>query len=154
MLEPEAIFVSSLPPEKPGILIQAHELGISVPIIMSSLTSVDVQAAGAAAEGAITFIGWLSTDDTPINQAFVQNYNMTYGKTPDVFAAASYTAVHILAEAIKNAQATDSISIRDALANISDLDTVFGKFSFNADGDAIYEQKALIVKDGVLEPFE
>ena len=153
-LEPDAIFISALPPEKPGILIQAHALGISVPIIMSSLTSVDVQAAGAAAEGTITFIGWLSTDDTPGNQAFVQNYNMTYGMTPDVFAVASYTAVYILAEAIKNAEATDAISIRDALANISDLDTVFGKFSFNADGDAIYEEKALIVKDGMLQPFE
>ena len=70
------------------------------------------------------------------------------------FAVASYTAVYILAEAIKNAQATDAISIRDALANISNLDTVFGKFSFNADGDAIYEEKALIVKDGMLQPFE
>ena len=153
-LEPDAIFISALPPEKPGILIQAHELGISVPIIMSSLTNIDVAAAEAAAEGAITFIGWLSTDDTPGNQAFVQNYNMTYDTTPDVFAVASYTAVYILAEAIKNAQATDAISIRDALANISDFDTVFGKFSFNADGDAVYEQKALIVKDGTLEPFE
>ena len=153
-LEPDAIFVSALPPEKPGILIQAHELGITAPIIISSLTSVDVEAAGAAAEGAITFIGWLSTDDTPGNQAFVQNYNMTYGMTPDVFATASYTSVYILAEAIKNAQTTDAISIRDALANISDLDTVFGKFSFNADGDAVYEEKALIVKDGMLQPFE
>ena len=153
-LGPDAIFISALPPEKPGILIQAHELGITAPIIMSSLTSVDVEAAGAAAEGTITFIGWLSTDDTSGNQAFVQNYNMTYGMTPDVFAVASYTSVYILAEAIKNAQATDAISIRDALANISDLDTVFGKFSFNADGDAIYEEKALIVKDGMLQPFE
>ncbi len=153
-LEPDAIFVSALPPEKPGILIQARELDISVPFIVSSLTSVDVEAADAAAEGAITFIGWLSTDDTPGNQAFVQNYNMTYGTTPDVFAVASYTSVYILAEAIKNAQATDAISIRDALANISNLDTVFGKFSFNADGDAIYEEKALIVKDGMLQPFE
>ena len=153
-LEPDAIFISALPPEKPGILIQAHELDIAAPIIISSLTSVDVQAAGVAAEGAITFIGWLSTDDTPGNQAFVQNYNMTYGTTPDVFAVASYTSVYILAEAIKNAEATDAISIRDALANISDFDTVFGKFSFNADGDAIYEEKALIVKDGMLQPFE
>ena len=153
-LNPDAIFVSALPPEKSGILIQAHELGITAPIIMSSLTSVDVQAAGAAAEGAITFIGWLSTDDTPGNQAFVQSYNMTYGTTPDVFAAVSYTTVYILAEAIKNARATDAISIRDALANISNLDTVFGKFSFNTDGDALYEQKALIVKDGMLQPFE
>ena len=45
-LEPDAIFVSALPPEKPGILVQAHELGISVPFIVSSLTSVEVQAAG------------------------------------------------------------------------------------------------------------
>ena len=153
-LNPDAIFVSVLPPEKSKILIQAHELGISVPIIMSSLTSVDVQAAGAAAEGAITFIGWLSTDDTPGNQAFVQNYDTTYGMTPNVFATASYASVYILAEAIKNAQATDSVSIRDALANIRNLDTVFGKFSFNADGDAVYAEKALIVKDGILQSFE
>ena len=56
-LNPDAIFISALPPEKPGILIQAHKLGITVPIIVSSLTSVEVDAAGAAAEGAITFIG-------------------------------------------------------------------------------------------------
>ena len=153
-LNPDAIFVSALPPEKPGILIQARQLGISVPFIVSSVTNVEVAAAGAAAEGVITFIGWLPTDDTPGNQAFVKNYSATYGMEPNVFATASYASVHILAEAIKNAQATDSISIRDALANISDLDTVFGKFSFNADGDAVYEQKALIVKDGTLQPFE
>ena len=121
---------------------------------MSSLTSVEVQVAGAAAEGAITFIGWLSTDDTPGNQAFVQNYSATYGMEPNVFATASYASVYILAEAIKNAESTDAISIRGALANISDFDTVFGKFSFNADGDAVYEQKALIVKNGILQPFE
>ena len=153
-LDPDAIFVSSLPPEKPGILIQAHELGISVPVIMSSLTSVEVEAAGVAAEGAITFIGWLPTDDTPGNQAFVQNYSATYGMEPNVFATASYASVYILAEAIKNAQSTETTSIRDALATISDFDTVFGKFSFNDDGDAVYEQKALIVKDGILQPFE
>ena len=153
-LNPDAIFVSALPPEKPGVLIQAHELGISVPVIMSSLTSVEVAAAGAAAEGAITFIGWLPTDDTPGNQAFVANYSETFGMTPNVFATASYASVYILAEAIKNAESTDAISIRGALANISDFDTVFGKFSFNDDGDAVYEQKALIVKDGILQPFE
>ena len=153
-LNPDAIFVSALPPEKPGILIQAHQLGISATFIVSSLTDVEVEAAGAPAEGAITFIGWLPTDDTPGNQAFVQNYNATFGMEPNVFATASYAAVYILAEAIKNAESTDAISIRDALANISDFDTVFGQFSFNADGDAVYEQKALIVKDGVLQPFE
>ncbi len=153
-LNPDAVFVSALPPEKPRILIQAHELGISVPFIVSSLTDVEVQAAGTAAEGAITFIGWLPTDDTPGNRAFVQNYTDTFGMEPNAFATASYATVYILAEAIKNAHATDSTAIRDALANIKDFDTVFGKFSFNADGDAVYEPKALIVQDGTLQPFE
>ena len=152
-LNPDAIFVSALPPEKPGILIQAHELGISVPFIVSSLTDVEVEAAGAAAEGAITFTGWLPTDDTPGNQAFVQNYSAIYGMEPNAFAASSYAAVYILAEAIKNAQSIDSIAIRDALAAIRDFDTVLGKFSFNADGDAIYDPKVLIVKDGRLQAF-
>ena len=153
-LNPDAIFVSALPPEKPGILIQAHELGIAVPIIVSSLTTLEVQAAGIAAEGAITFIGWLSTDDTPGNQAFVQNYKGVFGMAPNVFAASGYASLYILAAAIKNAQSTDSIAIRDALAGIKDFDTVLGRFSFNADGDAVYELKALIVKNGTLQSFE
>lgn len=153
-LNPDAIFVSALPPEKPGILIQAHQLGISVPIIVSSLTDVEVEAAGAAAEGAITFTGWLPTDDTPGNQAFVQNYSATFGMEPNAFASSSYAAVYILAEAIKNAQSTDSIAIRDALTAIRDFDTVLGKFSFDANGDAVYDPKVLIVKDGRLQAFE
>ena len=151
---PDAVFVSALPPEKPGILIQARELGISVPFIVSSLTDVEVQAAGDAAEGVITFIGWLPTDDTPGNRAFVQKYTATYGMVPNAFATASYTTVYILAEAIRSAPSTDATAIRDALANIKDFDTVFGKFSFNADGDADYEPKVLIVQDGTLQPFE
>jgi branched-chain amino acid transport system substrate-binding protein len=152
-LNPDALFVSALPPEKPAILIQARELGIDVPILISSLTQVEVEAAGAAAEGALTFTGWLSTDETPGNLAFVERYRSTYGTTPNAFAAVSYACVHIFAEALKNAPDTDAHSIRDALANITDLDTILGKFAFNADGDAVYIPNILIVKNGTLQFF-
>ena len=153
-LNPDAIFVSALPPEKPGILIQGQELSISAPFIISSLTEVEIQVAGAAAEGAITFTSWLPTDDTPGNQAFVQNYSATFGMTPNAFAALSYGTVYVLAEAINNAESKDAIAIRDALANIKDLNTIFGKFSFDSNGDGVYEPRILIVKDGTLQPFE
>ena len=153
-LNPDAIFVSALPPEKPGILIQGHQLGITVPFLVSSLTDLEVHAAGVAAEGAITFIGWLPTDDAPGNQAFVESHSETFGMEPNAFAALSYASVHILAAAIEKAPATDAISIRDALAALRDLDTVLGQFSFDAKGDAIYEPKVLIVKNGTLQPFE
>ena len=153
-LDPDVIFVSSLPPEKPGILTQGHQLGISAPFIVRTLTAADVQTAGAAAEGAMTFIGWGSAIDTPVNQAFVQNYSAKYGIEPNNYAARSYATLHILAAAIANAQSTDSASIRDALANIKDLDTIFGKFSFDTNGDAVYDAKVLIVKEGELVLFE
>ena len=153
---PDVIFVSSLSPEKPGILTQGRQLGIpdSVPFIIRTLTIADVQATGDAAEGAITFVGWASTADTPGNQAFVQSYSAKYGVEPSNYAARSYAALHILAEAIAEAQSTDATAIRDALANITDFDTVFGKFSFDAVGDAVYDPKILIVVNGQLEIFE
>ena len=153
---PDAIFVSALPPEKPGILIQAREIGIptSVPFVIRSLTGADAQTAGPAAEGVITFVGWTSTTDTPGNQAFVQNYSAKYGIEPNPRAAQSYASVYILAKAIADAQSTDSTAIRDAMANITDFDTVLGKFSFNVHGDAIYNPQILIVKNGEFEIFE
>ena len=154
-LNPDVIFVSCLSPEKPGILMQGHELGISAPFIVRTLTASDVQAAGAAAaEGAITFVGWGAAVDTPGNQAFVENYSAKFGTEPINYAARAYATLHILAAAIANAQSTDTAAIRDALANIKDFDTILGKFSFNADGDAVYDEKVLIVKDGELVPFE
>ncbi|MYB96791.1 ABC transporter substrate-binding protein [Candidatus Poribacteria bacterium] len=153
-LNPDVIFVSCLSPEKPGILMQGHELGISAPFIVRTLTAADVQAAGAAAEGAITFVGWGTAVDTPGNKTFVENYNTTFGMEPSNYAARSYATLHILAAAIANAQSTDAAAIRDALASIRDFDTIFGKFSFDANGDAVYDEKVLIVKDGKLVRFE
>ncbi len=153
-LNPDVIFVSSLSPEKPGILTQGHELGISAPFIIRTLTGTEVQAAGAAAEGAITFVGWGTAVDTPGNQAFVENYSAKFGMEPNNYAARSYTTLHILAAAIAKAQSTDAAAIRDALASIRDLDTILGKFSFDANGDAVYDAKVLIVKDGELVLFE
>ena len=153
-VEPDVIFVSSLSPEKPDILTQGSELGISAPFILRTLTADDVQAAGAAAEGTITFVGWSAGVDTPGNQAFVENYSAKFGMEPNNYAARSYTTLHILAAAIAKAQSTDAAAIRDALASIRDLDTILGKFSFDANGDAVYDAKVLIVKDGELVLFE
>ena len=153
---PDAIFVSALPPDKPEILMQARQLGIpdSVPFIINTLTAADVQAAGNAAEGTIAFTSWVNTVDTPGNQVFIQNYRTKYGIEPNIWAAQSYASVYILAKAIADAQSADPNAIRDALANITDFDTILGKFSFNPVGDAIYDPIILIVKNGEFHAFE
>ena len=153
---PEAIFVSAQQIEVIRILTQGRQLGISseVPFISLVLSVDEIQRAGDAAEGAITFTDWVSTADTLGNQAFVQNYTAKFGMEPSVWAAQPYAALYILAEAISNAQSTDSTAIRDALANITDFDTVLGKFSFDAVGGAVYDPVVLIVKNGELQVFE
>ena len=153
---PDAIFVSALPPDKPEILMQARQLGIpdSVPFIINTLTTADVQAAGDAAEGTIAFTSWVNTADTPGNQAFTQNYRAKYGIEPNIWAAQSYASVYILAEAIADAQSIDTTAIRDALENITDMDTVLGRFSFDNVGDAVYDPVVLIVENGGFKVFE
>jgi branched-chain amino acid transport system substrate-binding protein len=152
---PEAIFVSAQQIETILIFKQARALGIpsDVPFITASLSSDDIESAEGAAEGAITFASWSSKTDTPGNLAFVEKYHTRYGREPSVWAALSYAAVHVLAEAIANAESPDSVGIRDALANISNLDTVLGQFSFNEVGDGAYDPKILIVRAGRLEAF-
>ena len=147
--DPDAIFISALPPEVNGILMQARQLGIpaDIPAIVPLFVSEQVQMLGAVAEGVISFTNWSSTADTPQNQAFVKKYSLKYGVEPNTWAAQAYASIYILAKAITDAQSTHPIAIRDALANITDFDTVLGKFSFNADGDAVYEPKILIVKE-------
>ena len=117
----------------------------------------EVRQAGDAAEGTIGFIGWSNTSDAPGNQAFVRNYQAKYGIQPEPWAAQSYTTLYVLANAIKVAQSTDPTLIRDVLAQTTDFPTILGrlgKFSFNPDGDALYDQIIMIVKDGELQFFE
>ena len=155
-LNPNVIFVSALPPDKPEILIQAEKIGIpdSATFIINTLTTADVLAAGDSAEGTIAFTSWVNSADTPGNPTFVRNFTAKYGIEPSIWAAQSYATVHILANAVSEVQSTDPTAIRGALANTTDLDTILGKFSFDAVGDAVYDPVVLIVKNGELQIFE
>lgn len=155
-LNPDAIFISALSGEMSQILVQGRALGIpaSIPFIVPELSSSEVEAAGEAAEGAISFTGWSILASTPGNAEFIESYRAAYGSDPGPWAAQSYATLYILAEAILEAESTESAAIAEALRNIRDLDTMLGSFSFDENGDAIYQPHVLIVKDGELELFE
>ena len=153
---PDVIFVSALIPEMTAVMIQGRQLGIpdTVRYIAPELDAKVVSDAGAAAEGAISFLSWFHESDTPDNQEFVESYQAKYGIDPEPWAAQSYAAIQILIWAILEADSTDAPAVRDALADTRDLDTILGKFSFNADGDAVYDPTVLVVEGGALKVFE
>ena len=158
-MNPDALFISALSQEIAGILSQTADLRFpeTIQIIAPDLTMVEVLEAGYGAEGAIGFIGWSSMSDAPGNQAFVRNYRAQYGIDPEPWAAQSYATLYVLVNAIKTAQSADPTVIRDALAQTTDFPTLLGRlghFSFNPDGDALYDQILVVVKDGKLEFLE
>ena len=158
-IKPDALFISALSQEIAQIVAQTSDVGVpdNIDIIVPDLTMDEVQKAGDAAEGAIGFIGWSTISDAPGNQTFVQNYRAKYGIQPEPWAAQSYATLYVLTNAIKTAQSPDPAAIRDALAQTTDFPTILGrsgKFSFNLDGDALYDQIIMVVKDGELQFFE
>ena len=150
---PQALFVSALPPGRIGVMVQARRLGIDdVPFVHTLLTideagRADDQLSGSA-EGAVSFSSWSTGIDTPGNMEFMEAYREEYGEAANAFAARSYASVYILARAIADAPSADSEAIREALAGIRNLDTVLGGFSFDENGDAVYDPVVEVVEDG------
>ncbi len=158
-MAPDAVFVAALSTQMVQIITQADTVGISSRLIVPDLTKAEVDAAGAAAEDAVAFAAWSELNDSPKNQAFVQSYMDKHGSIPSPWAAQAYASLNILANAIAQAGSTDSAAIRDALAQTSQLDTVLGPFSFDPDGEAIYQQITVLevvleVKGGTLQPLD
>ena len=158
-MAPDALFISALSQEIAGIIAQTSDVGFpdTIHVIAPDLNTHEVQKAGDAAEGAIAFIGWSSTSDAPGNQTFVRNYRAKYGIEPKPWSAQSYVTLHVLANAIKMTQSTDSTVIRDALSQTKDFPTILGRlgdFSFDPNGDALYDQIIMVVKNGKLQFFE
>ena len=73
---------------------------------------------------------------------------------PDQFAAQAYDALYIMAEGLKNAGEADRDALRDAIAEIKDLEGILGKFSFDEDGDIVMEPTVVTIKDGNFQLFE
>lgn len=157
-MAPDVVFVAALSTQMVQIMMQASNLEIpsdTTRLIVPDLTSAEVTAAGDAAENAIAFAGWSELDDNPKNQAFVQSYMEMHGEIPSPWAAQAFASLNILANAIAQAGSSDSAAIRDALAMTSELDTVLGAFSFDPNGEAIYDQIVVLeVKDGALQVLE
>ena len=151
---PDALFISALSTEMTQIITAAKSMDISAQLIIPDLTAKEIQEVDGAAEGAITFSGWFSMADTPGNQAFVQKYKEKHDSEPGPWAAQAYATLYILADAIKNAPSPDAMGIRDALVQTMDFPTILGNFSFDPNGEAVYDPIVFMVKDGALQLFE
>ena len=151
--EPDAIFISGLPADRIGVMLQLHAAGITgVPTLTSLLSNSDIaqviQQNPAAAEGAVAFHVWMASSAQPLSRDFVANYRAASGKEPSDYVARGYAAAFVLARAIADSENHESSAVQQALAKTRGLDTIFGSFAFDEHGDAVYDPVVAQVRNG------
>lgn len=121
--DPDAIVLSALVAEGAPILVQARQLGLNVPVIggngMNSVKIFDLAPGGASNN---LWIGspWSIENPSPENVKFIDAYQAKFNGAPDQFAAQSYDAMYIVAQALKHTPITGELAkdravLRDAL---------------------------------------
>ena len=148
--EPDAIVVSGLIEAAIPLVTQARELGIEVPIIGGNGFNNPklMSDGGEAAEGVVVGAAWNSASEGELNTAFLEAFEAKYDAKPDQFAAQAYTGMYVIDAAVRANCSGEPDDIKAGLAGITDLDTVLGTFSINADRDAEHEAVVQVVEDG------
>jgi len=152
----EAVFLPM--PQVASFQTQAAQAGFK-PQFLGSPTmgsESNLKNAGAAAEGEILATDYTAEQDTPLNKQFVDEYNKRFGVRPDVYAGETYSAVLVLASALKSIQGeVTRDGIRDALEKGKDIEVVVGdgKFTFR-DRRATFPAVLMTVKSGKFVPYK
>ena len=121
------------------ILKQAKELGLKSQIVsFSSFEQPDIiKVAGNAAEGVYyTFQGFDAESEEEVVKNFTAKYKERYNEDSDIFAALSYDALKVYAEALKEG-GFNVEDVKRALYGIKDFVGVTGKTTFDKNGDVI-----------------
>jgi branched-chain amino acid transport system substrate-binding protein len=122
---PDAIVLSALVAEGGPIMVQARQLGITLPVIGGNgMNSPRVfELAKNSSDNLWVGSPWSVENPAPENKRFIAAYQKAYSALPDQFAAQAYDAIHIVAQALKKIKLTGKLeanryALRDALPSI------------------------------------
>lgn len=148
---PDVIFIPAYYQEVGLIVKQARELGITTTMIGTDGWDSPkvVEIAGASALNNTFFSNHYSPEDKdPHVTAFVEAYKKEYGQVPDALAALGYDAALMLIDAIKRANSTEPVKIKDALAQTKNLQVSTGILTLDPSHNPVKSAVVIEIKDG------
>lgn len=157
----DALFFFGLTADRLNFILKAHELGVTdLPFVMTLLSTSDIriarESAPSSTEGMLALQVWIASSNHPASQAYVKEHQRRYSGIPTDFHARAYAAADLLLMAIMEVT-PDNISndaVRAKLAQMRNVDTIYGPFSFDDDGDAEYTPLVGIVRGTSIELLE
>ena len=153
---PDGIFVPGYYTEVGLIVLQARQLGITVPLFGGDgwESSSLVPIGGKALEGCYFSTHYSPQDTSPAVRDFVKEFQAKYNETPDAMAALGYDSAMILADAMKHAGTTDPAKVRDALATTKTFPGITGKITIDPNRNASKPAVILTVASGQFKYVE
>ena len=137
--EPEAIFVAAKSSDAALVLRQARQNGLTQPIVGNlSFTSPSLlAAAGDAVEGLIVGAVWDPTDDSEMNQRFIEEYKATYNRDATPLAAGGYNSVYVVKEALENSKEFTREGLQKGLLAMDSYHYLGAEIQFVDVGDSL-----------------
>ena len=155
---PDCVYFSTTAPIAANVVVQMKQAGLSNETKLfghSGLNSPDlIKLGGKAVEGLYLIGDWAPGGATPAGKAFSDAYAKRYGSIPDNWGPLGYTAMYVLANAIKAAGPNPTREgVRDALAKTKDVPVIIGdgKFSYDENRGSHSGMNVLQVRDGKIQ---
>lgn len=120
---------------------QAYELGLEANVITSAgvvMEQVLSQMEPEYVEGWYSVTDFVPANEDPVVSKFVEDFKALYDIEPELYASAYYGAVKFLAAAIEKAGSDDPAAIRDAMAELKDVNGPTGTLSCASDNTLIH----------------
>ncbi|WP_445492025.1 ABC transporter substrate-binding protein [Niallia sp. 03133] len=137
--KPDAIVISGLVAEGSLIVKQAKDLGMDTQFYSYGgfMGTAPIDLAGKAADGLIHTEYFTPVKGDKKIESFVNNYEKKYNKVPDsYYSAATYDAIYLYAEGVKNAGSVEGAKVNEAIRGIKNFQGVMGNISFDSEGQA------------------
>lgn len=92
-----------------------------------------IKMAGEPAQYLLTATLWTDDQEDPLANQYADLYRAQHKQTPDYHGVEAYSALIVVADALRRSKSLNANDIRDALAK-TDIDTPFGKVAFKSYG--------------------
>jgi branched-chain amino acid transport system substrate-binding protein len=148
---PDAVYATGYFFTGGPLVAQLRAAGVTVPVIGSQAFDSEkfMEIAGPAANGTYIVDSFDRARNDPALQKFFTEFQKRAGYSPEGVAAVTYSAVRLMADAIKRAGAADPVKVRDALAATKDFPMLEGNLiGFTKDREIIMPYSINVIKDG------
>lgn len=120
---PQVLYTSVAGNDTVRLLTQLQDFGLLTGLTVvgasGTVTSQNITAIGAAAEGFATGVGYSPQIDSPENKTFVAAFRAANKTDPDLYGADSYGLLFAYKAAVEKAGSTETDKVREALRGLT-----------------------------------